>query len=71
MKAADLINQVRESTKQLWDSYQLFLSSNGASGLNCFTPEILEQKMNRTDREIVEQGVAKGLYIEDADEYLK
>lgn len=70
MKASELIQQVRSSTQQLWDLYQLFLSSNGEEGLNCFTPDVLEQKLKRTDKEIVKQGIARGLYIEDANQYL-
>lgn len=70
MKCADLITSVRASTQQLWDSYQLYLSSGGAHGLNCFTPEALERKLNRTDEEIIALAEKRGLYIEDKDEYL-
>lgn len=70
MKAADLIKDVRESTQRLWDSYQLYLSSNGKRGLNCFTPEAMEKLVNRTDAEIIAQAEAKGLTIEDKEEYL-
>lgn len=70
MKAADLIKDVRESTQRLWDSYQLYLSSNGKQGLKCFTPESMQKKLNRTDAEIIAQAEAKGLTIEDKEEYL-
>lgn len=70
MKAIDLIRDVRNSTQRLWDSYQLFLSSGGKMGLNCFTPEAMERKLKRTDAEIIEQAEAKGLVVEDKDEYL-
>lgn len=70
MKAADLIREVRESTQVLYDSYQRYLATDGQSGMCCFDPDILEQRMNRTDKEIIEQGLAKGVYIEDADKYL-
>ena len=39
-------------------------------GLNCLDTDTLMQRLSRTDREIVEQGLAKGVYIEDADEFL-
>lgn len=70
MKASDLIKEVRESTRVLYDSYQRYLETGGQSGMCCFDPDILEQRMNRTDREIIEQGIAKGVYIEDAEDYL-
>lgn len=71
MKAEYLIKQVRESTQQLWDLHQLFISSEGKQGLKCFTPEDLEKKYNRTDEEILEEAETKGIYIVDKDEYLK
>ena len=70
MKAAILIKDVRESTQRLWDSYQLFLSSGGQQGMNCFTPEKMKQLVERTDAEIIAQAEAKGIVIEDKDEYL-
>ena len=70
MKAADLIKDVRVSTQRLWDSYQLYLSSGGKQGMNCFTPEVMEKLVNRTDAEIIAQAEAKGLTIEDKEEYL-
>lgn len=71
MKAADLIKEVRETTQYLYDSYQKYLKTGGQSGLCCFDPDILETRLKRTDREIIEQGLAKGVYIEDAEDYLK
>lgn len=70
MKAAALIKEVRDSTQYLYDAYQRYLESDGLVGLNCLDPDTLTQRLNRTDREIVEQGLAKGVYIEDADEFL-
>ena len=71
MKAEVLIKEVRESTQALWESHQRYIETNGEAGLLCFTPDVLIQRLNRTDREIVEQGLAKGVYIEDAEDYLK
>lgn len=70
MKAEVLIKEVRESNQKLWDSYQLFLSTNGEQGINCFTPDKMKRLLERTDREIIEAGIAKGIVIEDADVYL-
>lgn len=71
MKAADLIKEVRETTQYLYDSYQKYLETGGQVGLCCFDPDVLEARLKRTDREIIEQGLAKGVYIEDAEDYLK
>lgn len=70
MKAEILIKEVRESNQKLWDSYQLFLSTNGEQGINCFTPDKMKRLLERTDKEIIEAGIAKGVVIEDADIYL-
>jgi len=70
MKAELLIKEVRESNQRLWDSYQLFLSTNGKQGMNCFTPDKMKALLDRTDAEIIAQAEAKGLVIEDKDEYL-
>ena len=70
MKAAALIKEVRESTQRLYDSYQKYLETDGEAGLRCFDPDLLEERLNRSDRDIIEQGLAKGVYIEDAEEYL-
>lgn len=70
MKADNLIKEVRESNQRLWDSYQLFLSTDGKQGMRCFTPDKMQALLNRTDAEIIAQAEAKGLVIEDKDEYL-
>lgn len=70
MKAAALIKEVRESTQRLYDSYQKYLETDGKMGLCCFDPDLLEERLKRSDRDIIEQGLAKGVYIEDAEEYL-
>lgn len=70
MKAVALIKEVRESTQHLYDSYQKYLETDGQMGLRCFDPDLLEERLRRSDRDIIEQGLAKGVYIEDAEEYL-
>jgi len=70
MKAADLIKEVRESTQRMWDSHLQYIETNGEVGMLCFTPEVLKKKLERTDRDIVNEGLAKGVLIEDAEEYL-
>ena len=70
MKAAALIKEVRESTQHLYDSYQKYLETDGKMGLCCFDPDLLEVRLKSSDRDIFEQGLAIGVYIEDAEEYL-
>lgn len=70
MKAKVLIKDVRDSNQRLWDSYQLFISSGGKRGMNCFTPDKMKALLERTDAEIIAQAEAKGIIIEDKDEYL-
>lgn len=70
MKAADLIKDVRASTQRLWDSHQLFISTNGEQGMKCFTPDTMQALLNRTDAEIIAKAESKGLTIDDKEEYL-
>lgn len=70
MKAKDFVADVRNSNQRLWDSYQLYLSTKGEEGMNCFTPDKMKELLERTDKEIVKQGLAKGVYIEDAEKFL-
>ncbi len=70
MKAAALIKEVRDSTQRLWDSHMRYVESGGQVGMLCFAPDVLKQRLDRTDKDIIEQGLAKGVYIEDAEEYL-
>ena len=48
----------------------ILLETDGKMGLCCFDPDLLEERLKRSDRDIIEQGLAKGVYIEDAEEYL-
>ena len=50
MKAAALIKEVRESTQHLYDSYQKYLETDGKMGLCCFDPDLLEERLKRSDR---------------------
>ena len=59
MKAAALIKEVRESTQHLYDSYQKYLETDGKMGLCCFDPDLLEERLKRSDRDVIEQGLAK------------
>ena len=70
MLAEKLIEEVRTSNQKMWDAYQLWLNTGGAQGLECLTPDIMEQKLNRTDEEIFTEAEAKGIYIVGKEEYL-
>jgi len=70
MKATEFIKVVRDDLKELYEMHQLAVSTDGQSGLLCFNPEQLIEKMNRSDREILEFYIAQGAEIDDADEYL-
>ena len=70
MKAADFIRVVREDLEELYKMHRLAVESGGANGFLCLKPEDLIQKMERTDREILEFYLAQGAEIEDAQEYL-
>lgn len=70
MKAAEFIKIVRDDIKELTELHQLCISSEGKFGLRCLNPDELERKMKRTDREILEEYLACGAQIDDAEEYL-
>lgn len=70
MKAVNFIKVVRDDMQELYAMHQLSVSTNGKLGLRCLDPDVLEKKMNRTDKEILEFYLAEGAQIEDAEEYL-
>lgn len=70
MKASEFIEIVRDDTNELYRMHELSISTNGEQGLLCLNPDKLIEKMNRTDKEILEFYLAEGAQIEDADEYL-
>lgn len=71
MKAKKLIESVRNDVQRMYDLYEEYVRTDGASGMNCSNPESLRKKLDRTDAEIVQLAIDKGLWIEDADDYLK
>lgn len=70
MKTESLIKEVRAAIGNAWASHQLWVKTNGEQGFRCFTPDILEQKYNRTDEDIIAEAEAKGIVLVDKDEYL-
>jgi hypothetical protein len=70
MKAVEFIKVVRDDLRELYDLHELAVATDGKQGFLCLTPERLIEKMNRTDKEILELYLAEGAAIEDAAEYL-
>lgn len=65
-----LIDVVRSDLQKFYNLHQLSVQSGGTQGLRCFNPEELERKINRTDKEILDDLIAKGAIIDGIDEYL-
>lgn len=70
MKAVDFIKVVRDDLQELYKMHELSVMTNGEQGCLCLNPEHLFEKMNRSDREILEYYLAQGAAIEDAEEFL-
>lgn len=70
MKSINFIESIRKDRQELWASHLLSLSTNGAQGMRCFTPDYLQSLLKQTDEEIVKAGLEAGVFIEDANEFL-
>lgn len=70
MKAQELITQVRNADKRMYDLHLRFVETNGAEGFQCLNPDVMKAKVDRTDRQIVEEFLAKGAQIDDVQEFL-
>lgn len=71
MLAEDVIKKNRESLQRLKDMHDEAVSTNGGSGLKCLDEDEFMKMYNWTDREILEQIVARGVEITNMEEYLK
>lgn len=69
MTINDLLTSVRSSNLRLWESHLRFIESNGQEGMRCFSPEKMQELINRTDDEIIMAAIARGVYLEDLDNY--
>ena len=70
MLAKEVIKKNRESLEKLNQYHLQWLSSNRHEGLQCFDYDEFLKLYNMTDKEIIETVLAKGVVIEDAEEYL-
>lgn len=66
----NLISVVRNDYQKLYEKHKLSIESNGALGLRCFNPEVLEQILAYSDEEILEFLESKGSVIQGKEEYL-
>ena len=69
MKVEYLLQQERVKMQDLYNSHKLWEETNGEQGLQCLNPEKLEQCVNRTDEQIIEDALKVGLWLEDLEDY--
>jgi len=65
-----LISVVRNDYQKLYEKHKLSIESNGALGLRCFNPDVLEKVLAYSDKEILEFLESKGTVIQGKEEYL-
>lgn len=70
MLAKEVIKKNRDNFEKLNRYHQEWASSNHVSGLQCLDYEEFLKLYHMSDREIIERVLAKGVVIEDAEEYL-
>ena len=70
MLAREVIKKNRENLEKLNRYHQKWLSSDNKEGLQCLDYDGFLKLYNMTDREIIEKVLAKGVQIEDAEEFL-
>lgn len=70
MKCIDLIKQVRHDMEELKNLHESWLKDH-STGLRCYNyEEFLQNKYYRSDADIVREGLSKGAYLQDAEEFL-
>jgi hypothetical protein len=71
MKSADLIKMVRDDFKMMWNKHLKYIETQGQEGMPCLDVPFMERLMARTDEEILDHALSKGVYIIDKEEYLQ
>jgi len=70
MLAREVIKKNRDNFEKLNQYHLRWLASGSQEGLQCVDYDEFLKLYNMSDREIIERVLAKGVYVEDADEYL-
>ena len=70
MKAEDVIKMVRRDVEEMWNKHLTWIKTNGAEGMPCLDIPAMEKLRARTDREILDKAVSRGVYVIDREEYL-
>ena len=69
MKAEAVIAMVRRDVETMWQKHLNWLATGGQEGIPCLDIPSMERLRNRTDLEILDKALSKGMYIPDYEEY--
>ena len=69
MKAKDVIEMVRRDVEIMWQKHLDWLATNGEQGMPCLDVPAMQKLRNRTDLEILDKALSRGMYIPDYEEY--
>lgn len=70
MLAKEVIKKNRDVFEKLNEYHKQWKESNHKAGLQCLDYDEFMKLYNMSDREIIETVLAKGVVIEDAEEFL-
>lgn len=71
MKSEDVIKMVRRDVEIMWQKHLDWIETQGQKGMPCLDIPAMEKLRNRTDLEILDKALSRGMYIPDYDEYKK
>ena len=69
MKAEEVIKMVRRDVEFMWAKHLLWEKTVGMQGMPCLDIENMQRLRNRTDLEILDKALSRGMYIPDYEEY--
>ena len=70
MKAEAVIAMVRRDVETMWQKHLNWLATGGQEGIPCLDIPSMERLRNRTDLEILDKALSKGMYIHDSIMYM-
>ena len=69
MKAEAVIKMVREDVEMMWQKHLDWEATGGKRGMPCLDIPAMQKLRQRTDLEILDKALSRGVYIPDYEEY--
>lgn len=69
MKAEAVIKMVRDDVEEMWQKHLDWEATQGQKGMPCLDIPAMQKLRERTDLEILDKAISRGMYIPDYEEY--